>query len=84
MIWWLHQSADWKYSTNISGITAAARSYATAAHGQWMRDWKGWARALDLEAVPTDQRQAIQTMAAGVVFTNEKDTRYYSPFLISA
>ncbi|KAG8191007.1 hypothetical protein JTE90_010865 [Oedothorax gibbosus] len=37
LMWWLVQSADWGYSTNMSAGAAAGRTFAAVAHSTWTR-----------------------------------------------
>ncbi|GFY62170.1 angiotensin-converting enzyme [Trichonephila inaurata madagascariensis] len=75
-MWWLHQSADWNYSTNVSKATASSRKFASVAYSNWMREWKLWARELrDVDLPFPEQQQVITMLAAGVIFLNPEDTR---------
>ncbi|GFS96903.1 angiotensin-converting enzyme [Nephila pilipes] len=74
-MWWLHQSADWNYSTNVSIATTSSRKFASVAYSNWMREWKLWARQLNYVDLPPHEYQAVKMLASGVVFLNANDTR---------
>ncbi|GFQ72767.1 angiotensin-converting enzyme [Trichonephila clavata] len=74
-MWWLHQSADWNYSTNVSKATASSRKFASVAYSNWMREWKLWARELNYVDLPFNEQQVITMLASGVIFLNTDDTR---------
>ncbi|GFX80344.1 angiotensin-converting enzyme [Trichonephila clavipes] len=74
-MWWLHQSADWNYSTNVSKATASSRKFASVAYSNWMREWKLWARELSYVDLPFHEQQVITMLASGVIFLNTDDTR---------
>ncbi|KAF8784678.1 Angiotensin-converting enzyme like protein [Argiope bruennichi] len=74
-MWWLRQSADWNYSTNVSKATTSARQFASVLYSDWMKDWKLWARQLSCEDLPSDEKQIVKIMASGVVFMNSYNAR---------
>ncbi|XP_054708467.1 angiotensin-converting enzyme-like [Uloborus diversus] len=74
-MWWLHQSADWNYSTNVSSVTSAAREFISEVYSDWMRNWKLWARDTDSYFLPSEIQRQINIMASGVVIMNSNDAR---------
>ncbi|XP_042907536.2 angiotensin-converting enzyme [Parasteatoda tepidariorum] len=78
-MWWLHQSADWNYSTNITSENARAHQYALVAYSDWMRKWKLWAKEVRYTRHLNPQmKRDLDIMASGVVFMNSDDAKQIS------
>lgn len=74
-MWWLRQTADWNYSTNVTSDSIADRENVAQIYNNWMRKWKLWARSFGHDVLPASMKDALDIIASGIIIMDEDDAR---------